>query len=394
VHGTRSQSLPPTAFGGPGAPLPRVLYLTGLDPSLKFGSLEEQILTIACVFRDRGALILPVFQAPLRGRTAAEFSRAGISAAALDLSKVRCRTLAHLLRLAAANDIGMVHWNFYHPANFYVWALSIFMPQLAHVLTDHNSRDLDGQGQVIGTSQGWLTAQAKRLLLRRYRRILGVSEFVRSCLEQQGIWRNISCCRYFVNIERFRPNPAVRAAVRRGLSGDEQFVVLVVAQLIKAKGVDILLRSLASLPQHIVAWVVGEGEERESLRDLSRTLGLEQRVRFLGYCEDVSGLMQGADCLVVPSLWQEAVGLVVLEGMAAGLPVVGSAVGGIPEYIEDGHSGFLVEPGKIGELAERIGWLERDADTRRRFGERGRAVAVDRFALERRLADYLAVYAL
>ena len=384
----------PSALGDPGAPLQRVLYLIGLDPSLKFGSLEEQVLTIARVFRDRGGLFLPVFQAPLRGRTAAEFSSAGISAEALDLSKVRAGTLAHLLRLAAANDIGLVHWNFYHPVNFYVWALSIFMPRLTHVLTDHNSRDLDNQGKAVRPSQGWFTTRAKRLLLCRYRRVLGISEFVRCRLEQQGVWRNISCCRYFVNIERFRPNPAVRAAVRRALSGDEQFVVLVVAQLIKAKAVDILLRSLASLPEHIVAWVAGDGEERESLRDLSRTLGLEQRVRFLGYCEDVSRLMQGADCLVIPSRWQEAVGLVVLEGMATGLPVVGSAVGGIPEHIEDGHSGFLVEPGNIGELAKRIEWLESNADARRRLGERGRAVALDRFALERRLADYLAVYAL
>lgn len=373
-------------------PLRRVLYVTDLDPSLRFGSLEEQILTLARAFRERGGTFLPVFQEALAGRTRQEFSRAEIRAEALDLRRFHPGVLARLLRLARENRIDLVHWNFYHPLNPYVLGLSILAPYLSHILTDHNSRAVPEATRTIPPHTFWPRRLMKRLLLRRYRRAIGISEFVRQCLEEQGVWRNVSSCLYFVNTARFAPRPETRAVMRRDLLAGDRFVVLLVAQLIKAKGVDVLLRALTRLPDHVVTWVVGDGEEGDRLRCLARELGVTRRVRFFGYQADVSDFMQGADCLVVPSLWQEAVGLVVLEGMSTGLPVIGSAVGGIPEFIDDGRAGFLVEAGNVSQLAERIGQLASDPDLRTRLGLAARTAALARFAPERRLGDHLSLY--
>jgi glycosyltransferase involved in cell wall biosynthesis len=91
-------------------------------------------------------------------------------------------------------------------------------------------------------------------------------------------------------------------------------------------------------------------------------------------------------------LWSEAASLVNLEGLAAGLPVVASRVGGIPEYVEDGHTGFLFPPGDDAALADCLARLRDDPALRLRLGEQARAAAVERFSPHSRLADFLNLY--
>jgi glycosyltransferase involved in cell wall biosynthesis len=121
---------------------------------------------------------------------------------------------------------------------------------------------------------------------------------------------------------------------------------------------------------------------------------VEARVRFFGYQVDVSHYMQAADCLVCPTVWAEAAGLVILEALACGLPVIGSAVGGIPEFVEDHRTGFLFPPGNDAELADRIQRLQSDPEARGRMGLAGRTAMVQRFSRDRRLSDYLDLYRL
>src|SRR5947209_19908529 len=96
VRVAQSRSLPQT---GRDAPLKRVLDVLRLDPAGKFGSLEEQALTLARAFRDRGSLFLPVFQRPLDPDSATQYAREGLSVEALDLSQFRFGTLRRLLQL-------------------------------------------------------------------------------------------------------------------------------------------------------------------------------------------------------------------------------------------------------------------------------------------------------
>src|SRR2546422_5513710 len=119
---------------------------------------------------------------------------------------------------------------------------------------------------------------------------------------------------------------------------------------------------------------------------------LFRSVRFFGHQVDVSPYMQAADCLVCPTIWAEAAGLVILEGLACQLPVIGSAVGGIPEFVDDGRTGFLFPSGDDTRLADRIRRLASDPEACKRIGLEGRAVAVERFSPEQRLGDYLDLY--
>jgi glycosyltransferase involved in cell wall biosynthesis len=382
------QVVPVAGRAGGSGLLPRVLYAVVLDPQKKFGSMEEQIVLLARRFRDEDSLLLPLFVAASGPGKLDRFHDCGIEAACLDLRRFRWSSLRQLLRLVKQHRIEVVHWNFTSPLhNSYFWCLTLLRPGITHYFTDHNSRWLP-----LPPPPGGMKAALARALLARYRKVFCVSRFVQSCLQGQRTWSNLLYVPHFVNTDRFQPDAATRARVRGELGAADQFVILMVGQLIKAKGAEVLLRALARLPAHAVFWLIGEGEEKESLARLVGELRLESRVRFLGLRPYVQAYMQAADCFVCPSLWAEAAGLVVLEASACGLPVLASRIGGLPEYVEQDASGFLFEPGNPGELAALLARLIEDPARCRRMGEQARARAVQCFSPEACLPEVLALY--
>jgi glycosyltransferase involved in cell wall biosynthesis len=141
------------------------------------------------------------------------------------------------------------------------------------------------------------------------------------------------------------------------------------------KGQAVLLRACALLsggdgPRSIV--LVGEGTERGRLEALSRELGLRERVAFLGERADARSLLPAFDLVVVPSVVREGLGLAALEAMDAGVPVVASSLGGLPEVVDEGRTGFLVPPGDPGALAQAILRVLRLPDRGSSLGEAAR----------------------
>lgn len=358
-----------------------------LNSSVKFGSLEEQIFLLAHAFKARGGLFLPLFKRPPQSDVSAMYRTAGLQVEGLDLSRFDLGTLYRLVRLIYGLKIQLVHWNFYRPLNGYLAALTILTPWTRHWITDHNSRLLP-----IRHTGKLAKKLIKKLLLRRYSKVLCVSQFVLECLETEGTWSNLSRCVHIINTDRFLPSSLQRSCLRNKANAEELFVVLAVAHLIRPKGIDVAIRALRDLPEHVVLWVIGDGEDSQRLWELSDSLSLTTRVRFLGGQRNVEPYMQAADCFVCPSVWGEAAGLVVLEALACGLPVIASAIGGIPEFLDDGRHGFLFPPGDDRVLAERIRRLVVDPEARRRIGQEARAMAVERFSIEKRLGEYLALY--
>ena len=175
-----------------------------------------------------------------------------------------------------------------------------------------------------------------------------------------GCGPGVERARHFINTDRFRPSGPVRREMRTELGVGNEFVVLVVAHLIAEKGVDVAIRSIAELPDCVELWIVGGGKEADELRTLAERVGAASKTRFLGNQRRVERFMQAADCLACPSIWDEAVGLSNLEALASGLPVVASAVGGIPEFIRDGHNGYLFERGDGAGMVQAIERLKVD----------------------------------
>ncbi|MFM1769436.1 MAG: hypothetical protein RJA22_1965 [Verrucomicrobiota bacterium] len=197
-----------------------------------------------------------------------------------------------------------------------------------------------------------------------------------------------------VDLRRFRPGsrPPARPGVMR---------VLTVARLVEAKGIDVALRAVARLAPACPGLsyeVIGEGPCRAELERLAGALGVADRVTFLGGCtqERVLAALGNADVFLLPSVvgrdgTEETQGVVLLEAQAMGLPVVASRIGGIPESVAEGESGFLVSERDPEALARALGGLlERSAEWPA-LGRAGRAFVEANFDL-RRLQDRLVEY--
>jgi len=198
-----------------------------------------------------------------------------------------------------------------------------------------------------------------------------------------------------VDLSRFRPG-SFPENLRKRFEAFPRPFVLSVGGLTRRKGVDDCLRALAVVSGRghpFTLLIIGEGEEKENLLGLSRGLGIGDRVVFLGNIsrEEISGYYGISDIFCLAAL-QDAAPNVVLEAMAAGLPVASTRVGGIPEYVADGATGLLVRPGDVPGLAEKLEALIRDAGMRKRLGAAGRKRAEEEFSYQRMIDQIAGEY--
>jgi glycosyltransferase involved in cell wall biosynthesis len=199
-----------------------------------------------------------------------------------------------------------------------------------------------------------------------------------------------------VSIEVFSPNLEVRQRVRRELQVEPQTLVFIhVGRFAAVKNHEMLVAAFAQLvgqqPVPAELWLVGDGELRETVQHQVRALGIESRVRFLGVRSDIPDLLRAADVFVFPSRW-EGNPLSVMEAMAAGLPVVATAVGGVPELVEDGASGILVPNEDLHGLVAAMQRMAQNPDLRAQMGRAARCRAVERFDIRQTVRAYEALY--
>ena len=140
-----------------------------------------------------------------------------------------------------------------------------------------------------------------------------------------------------------------------------------------------------------VLCMVGDGPDREQLERRAHELGVVRDTLFLGYQEDVAPFYAAFDALVLPSS-NEGTPVSAIEALAAGRPVVATRVGGVPDVVQEGEDGFLVEPGATDELADRLAQLARDPALRERMGRAGRERVLPRYAVARLVDDVDRLY--
>lgn len=189
------------------------------------------------------------------------------------------------------------------------------------------------------------------------------------------------------------PEACARMRAELGIPPDT-LAVGCVGLLWQAKGQEYLIRALRSLRDRgraLCVLLVGSGGDEASLHLCADEIGVADRVRFLGWRGDVPRILQALDLYVQPSI-TEGLPLAVVEAAAAGLPIVASNVGGIPEIIEHGVNGLLVPPGDPQALAAAIQELIDDPERAKRLGEAARRTAFERFSAEAMAAAYMDLY--
>ena len=227
----------------------------------------------------------------------------------------------------------------------------------------------------------------RRKLAREGNLFLCASSFIRQKLLETGFPESRTHTHYIgVDCQTIRPRADF----------EETPLILHVARLVEVKGTRYLLRAFATVARkydRVQLLIIGDGPLRRQLHALTASLGMRDRVEFLGAVPHVAVLswMRKAAMLVLPGIRtatgrEEGLGMVLLEAAATGLPIVGSRVGGIPECMLEGKTGFLVPERDEDALARRMAELLEDPVRRHRMGAAGRALVEDRFDIDRQTA--------
>jgi len=188
----------------------------------------------------------------------------------------------------------------------------------------------------------------------------------------------------------------------RAAASDDCFDIVCVGTLHAVKGQGFLLDACATLDEEGVAWrlhLVGDGPDRKDLEDQARQHGIDERVVFHGALEreGVRSVLARADVSVAPSVptadgRREGIPVVLMEAGATGLPLVGSRLSGIPELVEDGESGLLVDPRDVEGLAAALRRLASDPALARRLGENARRRVEEHFSNDGNVARLRALF--
>lgn len=252
--------------------------------------------------------------------------------------------------------------------------------------------------EAVAPASRWLATVLERLAARWSDAIICVSEYDRRLAISARIGRPDRLVRIHNGVHDVQAKaraagqaPAVQAAhaakpAREAPAAQapvhETLRIVSVARLDVPKDHALLLDALATIRD--IDWqleLIGDGPLTESVRQKARRLGLQDRVRFSGLCNDVADRLAHADLFVLVSD-REGFPLSILEAMSASLPVVASDVGGVSEAVVDGVTGFLVPRGDLQRLSERLRTLLVDASLRHRFGREGRLRFEQEFSFE------------
>jgi glycosyltransferase involved in cell wall biosynthesis len=174
----------------------------------------------------------------------------------------------------------------------------------------------------------------------------------------------------------------------------DRFTVGWIGRMTGVKRADDVLLALRSLRERGVdacLCMVGDGPDRDDVEERAHELGIVRNCFFLGYQDEVAPFYAALDTLILSS-GNEGTPVSAIEALASGRPVVATRVGGVPDVVRDGEDGFLVEPGDVEAMADRLALLAADAVLRRRMGEAGRARVLPRYSVDRLLDDVDLLY--
>ena len=225
---------------------------------------------------------------------------------------------------------------------------------------------------------------------------IAISDAIRGfCIDVEGVRpRRISTIRYGIESDRFAQNvEQARNQLREQLNLPPDAVLVgTMSRLIYQKGITYALRAFASIQEnypdaHLI--ITGDGILREALETEAQALNL--RSHFLGWQPEPTHILAAYDVLLMPSLW-EGFGLVMLEAMAQGIPIIGSRVSAIPEVIADEETGLLVPSGDVDGLATAIDRMLSDAQRRQAMGAAGKERLIERFSASHMAQKTLEVY--
>jgi N-acetyl-alpha-D-glucosaminyl L-malate synthase BshA len=280
-------------------------------------------------------------------------------------------------------DLLHVHYAMPFAASAYL-ARQLMRPRHLGVVTTLHGTDIT----VVGLEPAFF--RVTKFSIESSDRVTAVSKFLKSRAEESfGITKPIEVVYNFVDSKIFAPRR--RTALR--LAPPQTRVIMHASNFREVKNIPAVIRIFAEVRRQmkVKLVMVGDGPEKAGAEQLARELGVDRDVLFLGNQDCMEELLPLADTFLLPSS-SESFGLVALEAMSAEVPVVASNIGGLPEVIEHGVTGFLHEPGHLEGFVGSTLKLLGNERLRRRMGRRARKVARERFSVDDMVDRYIRVY--
>jgi L-malate glycosyltransferase len=310
--------------------------------------------------------------------------------AAYPLFRYAPYTLALATRMAdVADEYGVSLWHVHYAIPFAACAL-LAREMLADdrqfpLVTTLHGTDIT----LVGSDPTYF--RVTKFAMERSDAVTAVSDWLNEQTQAIfGLSRPVRTIYNFVNQERFTGSVVERSA----LAQDDERIVMHLSNFRPVKRVTDVVRAFKKIASGVKARLVmvGDGPERISALGIARQLGIADHVTFLGVYEKIESLLPLADLVFQPSE-HESFGLVHLEAMACGVPVLGTASGGVCEVVQNGVTGFLCEVGDTDCMADRAIAILTDRDRARQMGLKGRERAERLFAKDRIVDQYEALYA-
>lgn len=326
---------------------------------LRIGGAEKLVVEMLPLLRERGheveLLLFDGKDTPFKQ----ELERTGITIHTLCSSISVYNPLHALLLRKYINGYDIIHAHNFTPQYYVAFAKLLFGKKVKLITTEHSTHN---RRREIA-----LFRPIDKLVYKQYDSIACITQMVEKNLRNYIFTRkHIFTVNNGINTQVFQNAVQQDKAALLGISDDAK-VIMQVAGFREAKDQDCVIRSLLHLPKNVVAVFVGDGVRRAKCEELSKELGVSERVYFLGIRSDIPTLLKSADIVVMSSHW-EGFGLAAVEGMAAGKPTIASNVEGLREVVDG--AGLLFENNNEKELAKVITDLLNDPDYYDRIAER------------------------
>lgn len=301
----------------------------------------------------------------------------------------------NLMRLLGRHHPEVLHLHFVSFISLYPWVARLRSAQKIF-FTDHHSRP---EGYQQAGAPFWKRSAA-RLIGNPFTKVICVSNYGYRCMTEIGLLPRDRYQMIYngVDLSRVLTSDGAAKKFRERFSiPDDRQIVTQVSWIIPEKGISDFLnmaRLVANQKQDVQFVLVGDGAYREQYMREAESMGLSNQITWTGVIDDPfgEGVFHAADVVCQFSRWEEVFGWMIAEAMAHAKPIVATRVGGIPELISDGTSGYLVDRGDAEAMSSRVLDLLNDSDLRRRLGKVGRATVEAKFDLQKNVAQLIDAY--